>query len=150
MEFASQVNPWLIALCFFAGAALYASVGHAGASGYLAVMGLAGFTPEVMRPTALILNILVASVATMKFMRAGILGQTRKRLLQRTSVRIRITAGADLQDQWEDQERFRDSHLHLARVTAAKLGRDAAAGQTMGLARYTSSIVWIAHSDQGS
>lgn len=70
MEFASQVTPWLIALCFFAGAALYASVGHAGASGYLAVMGLAGFTPEVMRPTALILNILVASVATVKFMRA--------------------------------------------------------------------------------
>ena len=71
MGSALPVDPWLIALCFFAAAALYASVGHAGASGYLGVMGLAGFTPEVMRPVALLLNILVASVATVKFVRAG-------------------------------------------------------------------------------
>lgn len=71
MGSALPVDPWLIALCFLAAAALYASVGHAGASGYLAVMGLAGFAPEVMRPTALVLNILVAGVATVKFVRAG-------------------------------------------------------------------------------
>lgn len=42
---------------------LYASVGHGGASGYLAVMGLFSFSPEIMKPTALFLNILVSGVA---------------------------------------------------------------------------------------
>jgi uncharacterized membrane protein YfcA len=62
----------IIAVLFFAGAALYASVGHAGASAYLAVMGLYSFAPSVMKPTALALNILVAAVATFKFYRAGL------------------------------------------------------------------------------
>ena len=62
----------VIALLFFVGAALYASVGHGGASSYLAVMGLFSFTPEVMKPTALALNILVSAVATLKFYRAGL------------------------------------------------------------------------------
>lgn len=61
----------LIALCFLAAAVLYSSVGHAGASGYLAVMALFGIAPMVMRPTALTLNILVALIATVKFYRAG-------------------------------------------------------------------------------
>lgn len=61
----------VVAVCFLAAAMLYASVGHAGASGYLAVMGLLGFSAVVMRPTALILNVLVALVATVKFYRAG-------------------------------------------------------------------------------
>jgi uncharacterized membrane protein YfcA len=60
----------LILLLFFA-AVLYSSVGHAGASGYLAVMSLFGIAPEVMKPTALVLNIAVASLATYKFYRAG-------------------------------------------------------------------------------
>jgi uncharacterized protein len=59
-----------IAVLFFIGAALYSSVGHGGASSYLAVMGLFAFTPDVMKPTALALNILVAAVATLKFYRA--------------------------------------------------------------------------------
>jgi uncharacterized membrane protein YfcA len=59
-----------IAILFFVGAALYASVGHGGASSYLAVMGLFSLAPDVMKPTALALNILVASVATFKFYRA--------------------------------------------------------------------------------
>lgn len=62
----------VIAILFFAGAALYASVGHAGASAYLAIMGLYNFAPSVMKPTALALNILVAAVATFKFYRAGL------------------------------------------------------------------------------
>lgn len=62
----------VIAILFFAGAALYASVGHAGASAYLAVMGLYNFAPTVMKPTALALNILVAAVATLKFYRVGL------------------------------------------------------------------------------
>ncbi|MDP9203867.1 MAG: sulfite exporter TauE/SafE family protein [Gemmatimonadota bacterium] len=62
----------VIAILFFASAGLYASVGHAGASAYLAVMGLYNFAPSVMKPTALALNILVAAVATFKFYRAGL------------------------------------------------------------------------------
>src|SRR5215208_3073755 len=62
----------VIAMLFFIGAALYASVGHGGASSYLAVMGLFSFAPSVMKPTALALNILVAGVATLKFYRAGL------------------------------------------------------------------------------
>jgi uncharacterized membrane protein YfcA len=46
-------------------------VGHAGASAYLAAMALVGVAPEVMRPTALTLNILVASIVTLRFARAG-------------------------------------------------------------------------------
>jgi uncharacterized protein len=46
-------------------------VGHAGASGYLAAMALFGVPPEVMKPTALALNLLVASIASFKFYRAG-------------------------------------------------------------------------------
>ena len=53
-----------IGFLFLLGAALYASVGHGGASSYLAVMGLFSFAPAVMKPTALALNILVAAVAT--------------------------------------------------------------------------------------
>lgn len=60
----------LVALMFFVVAALYSTVGHAGASGYLAVMGLAGVAPEVMRPTALVLNVVVASFATWRFRQA--------------------------------------------------------------------------------
>ncbi|HAD15166.1 MAG TPA: hypothetical protein DCF33_22300 [Saprospirales bacterium] len=50
---------------------LYASVGHGGASGYLALMALFGFAPEVMRPTALVLNIFVASIAFLTYFRGG-------------------------------------------------------------------------------
>lgn len=60
-----------LTLCIFAAALLYSSVGHAGASGYLAAMALFGVAPETMRPAALILNILVASIASVRFYRAG-------------------------------------------------------------------------------
>lgn len=49
----------------------YASVGHGGASAYIAVMALAGIAPAEMRPVALTLNILVSAIATFKFQRAG-------------------------------------------------------------------------------
>jgi uncharacterized membrane protein YfcA len=64
-------NAIAIAVLFLFAAMLYSSVGHAGASGYLAVMALFGLAPAVMKPTALALNILVAAVATIKFYRAG-------------------------------------------------------------------------------
>src|SRR5438128_7576468 len=50
---------------------LYSSVGHAGASGYIAVMTLFGIGATVIRPTALVLNILVASIGAFQFWRAG-------------------------------------------------------------------------------
>lgn len=63
----------LVVLCaaLFLVAALYSSVGHAGASGYIAVMSLLGLAPAVIKPTALALNILVAIVAAWQFWRAG-------------------------------------------------------------------------------
>ena len=59
------------ALLFFAVAALYSSVGHAGASGYLMVMALATWPVAQMRPTALVLNIFVATLTVVRFHRAG-------------------------------------------------------------------------------
>ena len=49
---------------------LYASVGHGGASGYLALMALFGVAPAVMKPTALVLNLFVAGVSFIQFYRA--------------------------------------------------------------------------------
>ncbi|MGI9088434.1 MAG: sulfite exporter TauE/SafE family protein [Chthoniobacterales bacterium] len=69
-----QLDPFHLAL-LFAGvllvALLYSSVGHAGASGYIAVMTLCGLTAGFIRPTALILNILVACIGSYQFWRAG-------------------------------------------------------------------------------
>lgn len=61
----------LLALAFLAAAILYGMVGHAGASAYLAAMALVGVAPEVMKPTALVLNIAVAILVTTRFARAG-------------------------------------------------------------------------------
>ena len=65
-------DPYILAALFLVAAALYASVGHAGASAYLAAMALLGVAPEVARPTALALNIFVASFVTLRFWRAGL------------------------------------------------------------------------------
>jgi uncharacterized membrane protein YfcA len=62
---------WL-ALCMLVGAALYSSVGHAGASAYIALMALFGLPPAVMRPTALVLNIIVATFASARYVGAGL------------------------------------------------------------------------------
>lgn len=61
----------LIIFAIFAVAVLYSSVGHGGASGYLAVMALLAVAPGITRPTALILNLFVASIAFVQFYRAG-------------------------------------------------------------------------------
>jgi uncharacterized membrane protein YfcA len=63
--------PVLIAVLILVVALLYSTVGHAGASGYLAVMALFGMAPIVMKPTALMLNIIVALIGTVRFYRAG-------------------------------------------------------------------------------
>jgi len=69
--------PWdlpvvaLLAAGLLVAAFVYATVGHGGASAYLAVMALAGVAPQEMRPIALLLNVVVSSIATFKFQRAG-------------------------------------------------------------------------------
>ncbi len=60
-----------VGLAFAAAALLYSSVGHGGASAYLGIMALAGIEPLIMRPTALVLNLVVGGLAVVRFGRAG-------------------------------------------------------------------------------
>lgn len=57
----------LLALVAFA----YALVGHGGASGYIALLTLAGLSVSVVRPSALVLNVCVSALAYVQFARAG-------------------------------------------------------------------------------
>jgi uncharacterized protein len=63
---------WL-AILFLVIAVLYASVGQAGASGYLAAMGMVSMSPAAMKTTALALNLIVAGIGTIQFWRLGLL-----------------------------------------------------------------------------
>ena len=54
------------------GAALFTSVGHGGASAYIALMALFGLAPAVIRPTALALNVLVTSFSSLRYYQAGL------------------------------------------------------------------------------
>jgi hypothetical protein len=60
-----------IALLMGLAAALYSTVGHGGASAYLAIMALFAVAPETMRPTALALNLVVAGLAGLRYWQAG-------------------------------------------------------------------------------
>jgi len=62
---------YLFYILLFLVAFLYASVGHGGASGYLALMALFSISPDVMKPTALLLNLFVASTSFIQFYRGG-------------------------------------------------------------------------------
>lgn len=87
----------LIAMVAF----VYALVGHGGASGYLALMGIAGLAPETMRSSALLLNVCVSGIAFTQFARAG---HFRWRLFWPFSLLsipfAYIGAGIDLDDAW--------------------------------------------------
>lgn len=61
----------LILVLFFIIAFVYSTVGHGGASGYLALMVFLNFVPEQIRPTALVLNILVSAIASIQYYRSG-------------------------------------------------------------------------------
>ena len=61
----------MLLIALFAVGLLYASVGHGGASGYIVTMTLLGVAPAVIKPTALLLNLFVSSVAFAQFYRAG-------------------------------------------------------------------------------
>jgi uncharacterized protein len=66
----SNLNLLMLVLLFLV-AFLYASVGHGGASGYLSVMALLGVAPLLMKPSALLLNILVSGIAFFQFYKTG-------------------------------------------------------------------------------
>lgn len=87
-------EPIWLTLLIFAAAVLYSSVGHAGASGYLAAMALAGMAPDAMRPTALALNILVASIGTFRYARAGLVDWRMLWPFAVTSVPAAFVAGS--------------------------------------------------------
>ncbi|MEP7379896.1 MAG: sulfite exporter TauE/SafE family protein [Chloroflexota bacterium] len=87
-------DPLLLAALFLVAAALYASVGHAGASAYLAAMALLGVAPDVARPTALALNICVASFVTIRFWRAGLLQPRALLALVVASIPLAFIGGA--------------------------------------------------------
>ncbi|KAB7648783.1 sulfite exporter TauE/SafE family protein [Polymorphobacter fuscus] len=61
----------LLALAILIGATLYSSVGHGGSSAYIAIMALFGVPAATMRPTALVLNLIVSSLASVRYVRAG-------------------------------------------------------------------------------
>lgn len=98
------MNPTDIALLAFlilAAAAIYSSVGHAGASGYIAAMALFGLAPAVMKPTALTLNILVATLASYRLHRAELVGWRALLPLLAGSLPMAFLGGAiQLPAQW--------------------------------------------------
>ncbi|MBI4003716.1 MAG: sulfite exporter TauE/SafE family protein [Candidatus Omnitrophica bacterium] len=65
------MSEWWLIPVFFVIALLYASVGHGGASGYLAALSFVAVRPDEMATTALTLNLMVATVAFISFKRAG-------------------------------------------------------------------------------
>ena len=65
-----QTTDYLIALCLMFGAILYTSVGHAGSSVYIAIMSLFGVPAQVIKPTALVLNIIVSSYTSFRYISA--------------------------------------------------------------------------------
>ncbi len=67
------LGEWLLALAFACVAFFYSIAGQAGGTGYIAVMGLAGFSAVTIKSTALALNILVALIGCLNFYRAGLL-----------------------------------------------------------------------------
>jgi uncharacterized protein len=64
---------FLLAGGLMLGAVLFTSVGHGGASAYIALMALFGLESTVIRPTALVLNVLVTSFSSVRYFRAGLL-----------------------------------------------------------------------------
>lgn len=129
-----------LALLFLAAAVLFSSVGHGGASAYLAIMALAGVEPLVMRPTALLLNVFVASLGVVRFARAGqlplrsllplLIGSVPLAFLGGTIVLpatfYKVLVGAALLlaaiQLWRTASRGREGELAVPRVPAIVVG----------------------------
>lgn len=84
----------MLAVLIFGAAVIYSSVGHAGASGYIAAMALLGLAPAVMKPTALALNILVAALATYRWHGIGLVRWKALLPLIMTSIPLAFIGGA--------------------------------------------------------
>ena len=84
----------LLSVLIFAAALLYSSVGHAGASGYIAAMALWGMSPAVMKPTALVLNVLVAALGTLRWQKLRMVNWTALLPLLAASIPCAFIGGA--------------------------------------------------------
>ena len=71
-----EMHTLLIAGCLFIGSILYTSVGHAGASAYIAIMTLFDLPAIVIKPTALTLNIFVSSYTSFRYIRNNFFHRT--------------------------------------------------------------------------
>ena len=71
MEAFSPLQTALLLAAIFGVAFFYSSVGHGGATGYLAALAVLGIAPDAAKPAVLIVNVLVASIALWRFWRAG-------------------------------------------------------------------------------
>jgi uncharacterized protein len=69
----SSFEQILVSIALTAVATAYAAVGQGGATGYIAVLGLVGFGPDIIRPAALTLNMLVSAIGMAQFARVGLL-----------------------------------------------------------------------------
>lgn len=94
MDHSALMDTGLLAALIFGAAMLYSSVGHAGASGYIAAMALLGTAPSVMKPTALVLNILVATLGTARWHRLGLVDWKAMLPLLSASVPFAFLGGA--------------------------------------------------------
>jgi hypothetical protein len=83
----------VISVLILVAATLYSCVGHAGASAYLTIMALASVDAQVMKPTALGLNVLVALIASVRFYRAGCFSWTLLWPFAVTSVPAAVAGG---------------------------------------------------------
>lgn len=84
----------LIFSLFFLVALLYSSVGHAGATGYLAIMALLSFPVDGIKGTSLVLNILVSAIGTYRFLKAGYFDKKTFLTFAVTSIPIAFVGGA--------------------------------------------------------
>lgn len=64
-------NIWIFLIILPFVSLLYGSIGHGGASGYLALMAIFSFSPDMMRPTALLLNLFVSGIAFFHYYKSG-------------------------------------------------------------------------------
>jgi uncharacterized protein len=97
----TAVDTGLLAALIFVAAVIYSAVGQAGATGYLAAMALFGMPPAAMRPTALTLNILVASIGTVRWRQAGLVDWKSVLPLLLTSVPASFIGGSlELSGAW--------------------------------------------------
>lgn len=94
MPYDNSTDTMLLGVLLFVGAALYASVGQAGATAFIAAMGVVGLPAATMRPTALALNILAAAFSTWRFHGAGLIDWRVLRPFALTAVPCSFIGGA--------------------------------------------------------